>query len=294
VELVVEHAGTQGGKLHLSYVVFNGTEENIWLCNDMDVDSPIMFETVADLEGETLFLRLRLDMPMGWWRERPPIGRYVRLLPGQSRAETLWLTCPVRQQPVLTGRSAHHPWRLRRANSLVLEIGYFTEDLPERMLRVLDQGRAEEDRQRDVLRKLAGETNRLKELLRSLPEGQREEPLRKEEQELRKRRDSLLSLVDGGRLWLEEFDTYVEYDTMWYLEECHRRMPRSDGEVWIPQPYPRDVEKERLLTSTTRQLTVPHFPPRYLTLSGEVPWGIASHGPAGMRPEGGTGKAGEP
>jgi hypothetical protein len=124
-------------RLDLSYEVSNNSKEEIWFCDDIDCDSSVDFETIASLDDSSLLIRLRLGVPMGWWRPQAPRGRYVRLMPGNRYRASLWLTLPVRQQPVLTSRSAHHVEERKEASRLLLEVGYFPGSLSTRIAALL-------------------------------------------------------------------------------------------------------------------------------------------------------------
>jgi len=63
-----------------------------------------------------------------------PIGRYIRLLPGQEYAESLSRALPVRPTLVYIPEQAN----AESAKRLALEIGFYDEDLPELILNIVE------------------------------------------------------------------------------------------------------------------------------------------------------------
>ena len=78
-------------------------------------------------DNQTLKVRKRFNVPPGAAWDVPPEAKYVRLQPGQERNDSLSLTVPVPQYSVFydeeSGIGEH-------AKRLVLEIGFYNEDLP--------------------------------------------------------------------------------------------------------------------------------------------------------------------
>jgi hypothetical protein len=117
--------------LEVHYQIRNGSADDIWLCDDVDVGHS-GFEDYIDSDGETLMVRRRLDVPMKGIMRNQPMGRYTRLRAHESRSESLLLHLPVRSWPVLTVSAAS---RVRlTAKRLVLEIGFHSGDLPKTIL----------------------------------------------------------------------------------------------------------------------------------------------------------------
>ena len=104
VRLNVGPFQVQKDRLDLCFEITNNSKQEIWVCDDIDVNSPVDCETVASLDGSTLMIRLRLGLPIGWWRSLPLDGKYVRLAGGQHYVASLWYALPMRLQPVLTSR----------------------------------------------------------------------------------------------------------------------------------------------------------------------------------------------
>jgi len=93
-------------------------------------------EVYVGKDNETLFVQRRLDVPMTGTRNQP-IGRYARVPCGQTRAEVLSLTLPMRPRHVLFGVRGLNP--AERATRIVLEIGYYRGNLPATVFQLLEE-----------------------------------------------------------------------------------------------------------------------------------------------------------
>ena len=275
VALTVERVTMSSDGLNLCYQIRNNSEEDIWFCDDMDAKSPIDFETVTSRDGETLFIRMRLDMPDGWWHVYTrPYGRYRRLASGEVHRGALWLACPVQRQPVLTSRSAHHQREVKEARFLVLEIGYCCGDLPGGLLDILREA-AEEDKSFDAdLGRLRREIGGLEKELEQLTGAQQRTETAKTIERLQRQEDRLQLLRESGRLYMREylFDN-ISDSLMFALEECRSQFDGTANETWVPYLYARDAGGEYLLSATVRNVAIPHVPPRYLDFEKPLPWG---------------------
>jgi hypothetical protein len=77
-------------------------------------------------DEQSLMIRRRLDVPTNMYFNASPVGRYVLLRSEQERTESVSLFVPVGSRPLFANRletSVH-------ARHLVLEIGFYNEDLP--------------------------------------------------------------------------------------------------------------------------------------------------------------------
>jgi len=120
--------------LKLCYEIKNDSEQDIWICEDINLGDRA-FEVFLAEDGQTLLIRRRLDVPLNVFRA-PPIGRYVRLRMGQSRTESLLFPLPVYLRPVFTsGAPTQGTVYVKR---LVLNIGFYAEDLPGMVRRILE------------------------------------------------------------------------------------------------------------------------------------------------------------
>lgn len=113
--------------LELNYKIKNNSDHDVWICDRVDdySDSRFSFEAYLAEDAKTLVIRKRLDVPILLRWNMIPVGRYLRLRPGQEKTESLSLTLPVRPRLVYTFEQAN----AERASRLVLEIGFYNEDL---------------------------------------------------------------------------------------------------------------------------------------------------------------------
>lgn len=112
--------------LELGYKIKNGSDHDVWVCDSVCMDYGIDFEAYLAEDARTLVMRKLLDVSPEILWVAIPVGRYVRLRAGQERTESLSLTVPVRPQLVYIGQRASAEY----ATCLVLEIGFYNEDLP--------------------------------------------------------------------------------------------------------------------------------------------------------------------
>jgi hypothetical protein len=122
-------------KLVVDYEIRNKGKRDIWLCDDVDVlgwDCDVHL----DPDGPTLVVSRRLDVPLRSLRD-PPLARYVRLPSQQSRIESLILPLPVHLRSVFGGGGVvNGPVDSER---LVIEIGYFSGDMPGMIHNILEK-----------------------------------------------------------------------------------------------------------------------------------------------------------
>ena len=85
-------------------------------------------------DEQTLLIRRRLDVPTVVVWIINPRGRYVLLRSGQERNESLSLDVPVQPQRTFAGGPATSD----HARRLVLEIGFYNEDLPGMIREILE------------------------------------------------------------------------------------------------------------------------------------------------------------
>lgn len=118
-------------RLELQYKTKNNTDHDIWLCDSVNVVTKPEQRSAVRLteDGTTLLIRKRHDVPMLRLWFVPPVGRYTRLPAGQAHTESISLTLPI--QPVPTFSELPELQEIVYAERLVLEIGYYLEDLPE-------------------------------------------------------------------------------------------------------------------------------------------------------------------
>lgn len=115
--------------LELRWTIKNGYDHDVWICDYVFAHTQYPEVYLAE-DKQTLMIRKRLDVPKPtdiWWT-LPPIGRYVRLRPGEERSESLSITLPVIYETVFA--STEEIQGTVYAKRLVLEIGFYNEDLP--------------------------------------------------------------------------------------------------------------------------------------------------------------------
>jgi hypothetical protein len=117
--------------LELNYQIRNDTEQDIWICKDIDVfGGPGSYEMRITEDGLRLIVRRRFEALEGFWYV-PPESRYVRLRPGETRIESSMLTIPIETMYNFADKEDY-------ATRLVVEIGYYPCDLPGMIREILD------------------------------------------------------------------------------------------------------------------------------------------------------------
>jgi hypothetical protein len=124
--IVVRELEMSQERLVLDFDIRNDSEEDLWFCNNIYGVSG--FEVFLEGDGYTLMLRRRLDVPTNRTSYARIKGQYVRLVPGETQRQSVSLNLPAGPDvvfaDVLPGEGAQE---LKR---LVLEIGFYAEDLP--------------------------------------------------------------------------------------------------------------------------------------------------------------------
>lgn len=126
--------------LELSWKIKNNTDHDVWICDNINTYYLSGFEMFLAKDAETLLIRKRFDLPIdrGVIREPPPLrGRYVRLHPGQERTESVSLTIPVGRYREFEGEEVEQT-NAEYARRLILEIGFYNEDLPGMILHIVE------------------------------------------------------------------------------------------------------------------------------------------------------------
>ena len=117
--------------LELNYQIRNDTEQDIWICKDIDVfGGPGSYEVYTTIDGQTLVMRRRLEALEGYWYI-PPQSKYARLRPDENRIESLSFTLPIEYLYEYPGDEGY-------ATRLVVEVGYYPVDLPGMIREILD------------------------------------------------------------------------------------------------------------------------------------------------------------
>jgi hypothetical protein len=114
--------------LALSYKIENGSTHEVWVCSEV-VRARIPFEMFLTHDRQTLLIRKRLAVPCyAVWHRPPDPGMYVRISPGAAQPESVRIDLPA--SPTFFYASQTREGTAQTVRRLVLEIGYYDEDLP--------------------------------------------------------------------------------------------------------------------------------------------------------------------
>lgn len=114
--------------LGLSYTIKNESDHEVWICSEVCVTS-IPYEMYLTHDQQTLLIRRRLEVPtFKVWARPPAPGKYTRLRPGAVQPESLLIDLPARPTFLYAPQTTEVVAQTVRR--VVLEIGYFDEDLP--------------------------------------------------------------------------------------------------------------------------------------------------------------------
>lgn len=120
--------------LKLRWRIMNDFEHDIWICIEIPVYGTGYDEEVyLDDDNETLVIRRRTDVPTYVMWMFQPVSTYIRLRAGEDWTETLLLTLPVHSARLFKPKFPERG--IKYARRLIVEIGYYTKDLPREMWR---------------------------------------------------------------------------------------------------------------------------------------------------------------
>jgi len=133
--------------LELHYQIYNKSEHDVWLCENVEVDGEWDFEVYLADDSQTLTIRRRLEVWANLESYRQRVGMYVRLHAGEEKSETLTLNIPIHPQNVYkAGRTTEdHEYTTR----LAIEIGYYSGDLPGHIRSTLEKAEKTSDMSSD-------------------------------------------------------------------------------------------------------------------------------------------------
>jgi hypothetical protein len=116
--------------LRVDYSVHNLLPHDIWICDDIDTESPGRDVEIRIMD-DTLRIRLRFNLERNFDHERVFAG-YRFLRQGQSYSGMVRLRLPVKNWSPLyvVDSDFHAPERLVTLHFAIFEVGYFGEDLP--------------------------------------------------------------------------------------------------------------------------------------------------------------------
>jgi len=119
--------------LDLSYKIKNISDHDVWVCDNVGFEK--RYEVYIAQDDQTLMIRRRFEVPTYLLYYEPPEGQYFRLRPDEERAESLSLVVPVQRDFVFSGGFGTSKY----ARRLVLEIGFYNEDLPGLIRGILEE-----------------------------------------------------------------------------------------------------------------------------------------------------------
>lgn len=125
--LQIQNVAVAPGSLTIDYMVSNPFEDDIWVCEDIDIADVYGCEATTTIEGQTLVIRRRINLRANYVYDTGPTAEYRRLSPRASRQARLTIGLPAcNSSPVYDFRPEERgtptPVTLYRA---VLEVGYF-------------------------------------------------------------------------------------------------------------------------------------------------------------------------
>jgi hypothetical protein len=116
------------------YQMRNDSPQDVWVCGNLEIHC---CEVHLMQDNETLLIRRRLDLRAERFPGVQPSARYVRLRKGEARTELISFRLPIQPQYVVSQWRQEHP--LEYAKRVVLEIGYYVGDLPEKIFDMLHE-----------------------------------------------------------------------------------------------------------------------------------------------------------
>jgi hypothetical protein len=122
----IKSIGVGPKEMRLAYRVTNPSNHDIWVAEDMGDYVREEGQTAElKIKNETLYVDFHVVIPPGW-NIRTVFTRYCRIPPGQSRSKTMTLPVPLQSNSLERGS-----WDGSRVvRRVVLDLGYFEEDLP--------------------------------------------------------------------------------------------------------------------------------------------------------------------
>ena len=143
VKIVLNKFEVTDTNLELSWKIVNNTDHEIWICQSLHpTPESSVFEKYLDKDNKTLVMSRRFFVTVSenLLYKFPPIrSRYVRLSPGQEKVESVLYELSIQPNPFST--AAHESVTIasaKFAERLSLEIGYFDENLPEMILKIVE------------------------------------------------------------------------------------------------------------------------------------------------------------
>lgn len=135
VRIVLTKFDVNDQSLDLGWKIKNSSDHDIWVCDSANTRSSSGFEVFLAKDAKTLVIRKRFYLP----KERiisefPLRSRYVPLCAGEERTEFWSRPVPIRPLTWFGPEQANAEY----ASRLVLEIGFYDEDLPGMILHIVE------------------------------------------------------------------------------------------------------------------------------------------------------------
>jgi len=126
--------------LNLVYEIRNDSEDDAWIIVGWHQFSDSTFGmgtgvSIAE-DGHTLTIGARFKGTTPGMGFKPLYGRFVRLRPGDSQTESIFMRLPAYPGPQF-GHAGQQEQVIKHATCLVIELGYYRGNLPERILKTL-------------------------------------------------------------------------------------------------------------------------------------------------------------
>ena len=139
VKVVLTRLDVNDQTLEVGLKIINNTDHDVWICNGYERSNGSIryFDRFMDKDGKTLVLRRRYNHMLKWLERNavPRNFRYLRLRPGEEKAESHSFTLPVTPLSVFL---LSPKGNAESAQRMAIEIGFYDEDLRALILGVVD------------------------------------------------------------------------------------------------------------------------------------------------------------
>lgn len=126
--------------LNLDYVIRNDSVDDVWIIVGWYQLSDSTFGMGAGVrineDGNTLTIGARFNRPSSGGGIAPDYGRFVRLRPGDSQTESIFMRLPA-CLGYPSERNGQQEQIIKHTTRLAIELGYYRGNLPERILKTL-------------------------------------------------------------------------------------------------------------------------------------------------------------
>lgn len=132
VSLTITKFQVNDQTLDLSWRITNGTDHDVWVCDNITVSYG--FDLFLNNDDETLMIIKRSSLPQGQGWEHWPWVRFIRLHPGQDKEDSISLDVPVKPYT----QFSHAYGNAEYARRVAIEIGFYDEDLRGLILNIVN------------------------------------------------------------------------------------------------------------------------------------------------------------